>query len=86
MELKIYSIKDTIIGAYKTPFFTFNDEVAKRMVSNAVNDRTSQNDLNLNAKDMQLYCLGTYEDKNGDIKPEVRFIANCIEFKKGENE
>ena len=85
MKLKVYSIKDTKIG-FKTPFYTFNDQVAIRMMANTVKDEKNTNEINLNPEDHQLWYLGEFDDANGELTSEVKFVANAIDFKikKGE--
>ena len=83
MKLKIYALKDTKIG-FKTPFYTFNDQVAIRTVKNAVNDKIHENDIKQNPEDHQLWYLGEFDDATGEITSEVRFVANAIDLKVGE--
>lgn len=81
--MKIYAIKDTKIGAFKTPFYSYNDQVAIRSLKNAINDKTA-GELYQNPEDFQLYTLGEFNDLTGDITSKVEFVANAIDLKKGE--
>ena len=83
MNMKIYSIKDTKVGAFKSPFYSHNDSVAIRSLQNVVNDPNA-GELHLNAEDFQLYRLGEFNDITGDILSNVEFVANAIDLKKGE--
>lgn len=83
MKIKIYSIKDNKVGAFKTPFYSNNDMVAVRSLKNAVNDK-SAGELFLNAEDFSLYSLGEFDEITGEITGQVQFVANAIDLKKGE--
>lgn len=83
MKLNIYALKDTKVG-FKTPFYTFNDQVAIRMLANAVNDQRNANEINMNPEDHELWYIGTFDDSTGEMTSEVRHVANAIDFKKGE--
>lgn len=79
MKLKIYSIKDTIIGEYQSPIYMVNDGTALRAVTNAVNS-TQDNPVKENAKDKQLYCLGVFDTDTGIIETEIKFITNLSDL------
>lgn len=79
MIYKVYSFKDSVVGQFMNPFYQHNDNVALRTLSQAVND-SKPNVVNQNAGDIQLYCLGEYNDITGEIKSEVRFVANAVDF------
>lgn len=75
MKLYIYSIKDTIQGAFMNPFYLTNDNVAMRSFKNTIQSET-MNNIKMNAKDMQLFRLGEYEEETGVIKSEIEFLVN----------
>ena len=79
MILKIYAIKDTVVGAYMQPFYLHNNNEAKRAFANAVNDEKSE--ANKTYKDLQLWCLGTYNNETGLIESKIEYIMNGIEAK-----
>lgn len=84
MELGIYVIKDTVVGAYQNPFYLHNNAEAMRTVKSALNTKEN-NPLKENAGDKQLYTLGTYNDKTGEIISNVQFMANLTDLmEKGE--
>lgn len=83
MKMNIYAIKDTKVGAFKSPYYSYNDQVAVRSLANAVNDQNA-GELYLNADDFQLYCLGEYNDVTGEIFSNIKFVINAIDLKKGE--
>ena len=79
MVTNIYAFRDTKIG-FMQPFLQQNEAVALRTLKIAVNDENSQ--IRAMAEDIQLYYLGTFDDESGEIKPEMKFIANAIDKKK----
>lgn len=84
MELKIYAIKDTVVGEMQLPFYQHNDGEAIRSITNAVNDKNS-NAVKDNFQDKQLYYLGTFNSDTGEIKSEIRFMHNLKDLEiKGE--
>lgn len=80
MKINIYSIKDTKVGAFKSPFYAQNNMVAMRSLKNAVNDKNG-GELYLNAEDFQLFNLGEFDDITGQITNNVEFICNAIDLK-----
>lgn len=79
MKLKIYAIKDTVVGSYMNPFYLHNNNEAKRAFKNAIKDERSE--ANKTYKDLQLYCLGTYNNETGQIESNVEFVMNGTEAK-----
>lgn len=75
MKLNIYAVKDTIQGAFMNPFYLQNDQVAMRSFKNTI-ESEQMNTIKMNAKDMQLYKLGEFEEETGEIKSEVKFLVN----------
>lgn len=81
MILNIYSVKDSAVGRYSsTPFMLENDEVAKRTFSTAINSGT-QSQVAIYYKDMQLWRLGEFDDKTGEINSDVEFICSGVDVK-----
>lgn len=78
--MKLYSIKDNKVGFWK-PFVSHNDAVASREFGNMIN---SSNDsfVKDNYADLDLYCLGTYDDNTGVITSDVQFICSGVSLKK----
>lgn len=79
MKLEIYAIKDTVVGAMLNPYLQHNDAECKRTVKIALNT-PGNNTLKENAKDKQLWKLGTFDDVTGEIESKVEFLANIIDF------
>lgn len=65
MILKIYSILDSVVGAYLQPFYTRSEAEAVRMVRLAVKDPASN--FNKNSADYALAYHGEYDDATGDF-------------------
>lgn len=82
MKLKIYAIKDTVVGELANPFYLNNDEEAKRAFKNAVNSQSGSN-IAMNYQDMQLYKLGEFDTVTGEINNKVEFIENGQNVKIG---
>lgn len=82
--MKIYAIKDVKIGFYN-PFYLQNDAVAIREFTNGRND-SQKNAINTNPEDKELWSLGEFDERTGEIKSEVRFLIkaeDCV-IKRGE--
>lgn len=73
MEIKLYSIKDTVAGVFSTPFLASSVGLAVRQF------RFAMKNAPMVAHDCALYCLGGYEQETGAITPEVTFIENYTE-------
>lgn len=67
MMLNCYSLFDVKALIYNAPFFQHNDAVAKRMVSDLVTDMNTS--VGRHPADYILYCVGTYNDQNGQLTP-----------------
>lgn len=75
---KVYAIKDTKVG-FMQPFIQVNDDVAVREFKNIVNCGNSI--VSANYQDMELYCLGSYNQDNGEIVSNVDFIIKGVDVK-----
>ena len=80
MKLNIYAIKDTTIGSYMNPFYLQNDNVAIREFSNIIKYAPVENNIRRNAKDMQLFKLGEFNEETGEIKSEINFLTAGSNF------
>jgi hypothetical protein len=80
MILKVYSIRDTKAEAFNRPFYTINDALAQRIISDSMQQDTS---LSQHAADYSIYYLGEFDDSNGIITPlaEPKFMFNLAAFK-----
>lgn len=75
----LYSLKDVKLGKFAQPFVAPNDELAKRCLAGAMLD--DKNAICQFAEDFQLFKLGNYDEKTGELISNVVFLANAIEFK-----
>lgn len=81
MQLNVYAIKDTAVGRFSsTPFMLENDEVAKRTFGTAINSG-SQSQVAVYYKDMQLWRLGSFEDRTGELTSDVEFVCSGVDVK-----
>lgn len=78
--MKLYVIKDVIVGKFMNPFLMNNDEEAKRAFSQAVNSNQNTTVV-VNYKDMQLFGLGDYSEDTGFINSNVYHIINGSDVK-----
>ena len=69
----IYSLKDSKAGTFGNPFVASNDEMARRMVSDFVNN-SGDSVVSLHPEDFSLYILGSYDVHTGEI------ISNSVDF------
>lgn len=81
MKVKLYAIKDTVVGELQNIVEGQNDAVIVREIGNAINAPT-ENALKQNYKDKQLYRLGEYDTKTGQIDSKVEFMYNLSDFAK----
>ncbi len=78
MKTIMYAFRDTKIG-FMQPFLQQNEAVALRTLKMAVNDEKSQ--IQAMAEDIQLYQIGTFDDETGEVKADLKFVANAIDKK-----
>ena len=78
MKTLIYANTNTKTG-YMQPLIQQNKAVALRTLKIAVNDEKSQ--IRAMAEDIQLYQVGTFDDETGEIKANLKFVANAIDHK-----
>lgn len=77
MDIKLYSIKDTVAGVFGSPFLASSVGLAVRQF------RWTMKNAPMVANDCALYCLGAFEQETGAILPEVTFIENYTEVDNG---
>ena len=78
MKAIMYAFRDAKIG-FMQPFLQQNEAVALRTLKMAVNDEKSQ--IRAMADDIQLYQIGTFDDETGEVKADLKFVANAIDHK-----
>lgn len=77
MKYNLYSVKDVRVG-FDGPQLAINDGAALRNFADMVaNDKSY---ISKHPEDYQLFKIGEIELNTGDITPEVKFLANAIDF------
>lgn len=82
MNIELYSMKDTKLGKYCTPFQAPNKEIAKRMLQSTI--MAGGNNIAEFPEDFQLYKIGTFNEDTAELQTDIKFVANATEFKKGD--
>lgn len=72
MKYELYSVKDVLTGSMNGIQTFVNKDVAVRWFKGLVEESKI-------AKDLQLFCLGTYDIQTGIIESNVDFICSAIE-------
>ncbi|QCQ84858.1 nonstructural protein [Blackfly microvirus SF02] len=67
MLLRAYTLHDVKALTYSPPFYQSNDALAIRMLDDLVNDMNTS--VGRHPADYKLYCVGTYDDGTGALKP-----------------
>lgn len=79
MQLKMYCILDTKVGAYLPPEFFHNDAQAIRIFGDAV--LQSKGNLNKHPEDFCFYCVGSFDDQSATFKvTEPVYLAKALDF------
>lgn len=78
--MKIYSVKDNKSGAFLFPQPFSNEAVALRCYGTAVNS-SAETILGLYPEDCSIYTVGDWDEKTGEIKSDVVFVANALDLK-----
>ncbi len=80
----LYTIRDVLIGfglAQPAIIDLPNDEVARRVVKGSVAKGAAPNYLNANPEDKELWCIGEFDERTGQIKAiKPRLVCKCIDF------
>lgn len=80
MKLMMFSVFDSAVGAFLTPFFVRSRGEAIRSFQDAVNDAKHQ--FHSHASDYTLFVFGEFDDNNGDMSsigvPEK--VATALEL------
>lgn len=67
MLIRAYSIFDSKALVYHQPFFAPTNGAAVRMLADTANDLSTS--IGRHPSDYVLYCVGQYNDQNGEMKP-----------------
>lgn len=77
MKYDVYSIRDKYTG-FMSPMLDQSDDAAKRNFAYAVNNNPGV--MNYSPADFDLYKVGSFDTKSGDIKGcVIEFICNGME-------
>lgn len=73
-----YTLHDVKALTYSPPFFTTNDQVAKRMVSDLVADNNTM--VGRHPSDYKLYKIGTFDEGNAAMMPFSipEHVLDCV--------
>lgn len=71
-----YSIKDALSSTFMPTFTAENDNVAKRLFSVTVNDKSNAI-INQNPQDYQLYRIAEWDKTTGEIKANKVLVADA---------
>lgn len=83
MKLEVYCLKDNKVGEFSHPFFCQNQSVAHRILDSSVNGR-KDTDLYMHSSDFEMWHLGEFDTKTGEIKSKVKFIESCSDVRRVE--
>jgi hypothetical protein len=68
MVTRLYAVRDSKLNEYNQPYSLANDEVAKRVLSMAVND-SKKSMMTQYPSDYDLYWIGEYNSVSGEVIP-----------------
>lgn len=77
MIMKLYSLKDVVVGHFRNPAQFNNDQECIRAIKVALN---SVNDLSRQCEDLQMWYLGEFDTETGVITSDIKLLANLIDF------
>lgn len=71
MRIRLYSVKDRLLGVFLAPFAARADVEAKRQIVNSLKDPQMQgSSIVQSPKDFDLCYVATMEDETGEVFPE----------------
>lgn len=82
MIMNVYAVRDSAVEGFMQPFFSQTHGAAIRSLTEAVND--PKHPFHTGAKYYALYCLGTFDDGNGILRPNDSgapdFLIDCTQL------
>lgn len=69
--MNMYAFRDIKIG-YMEPFLQTNDQIAIRTFKATI--RSTKNMMKEYKEDIELWCLGEFNEELGEIFPEKRYL------------
>lgn len=79
--MKLFCIYDKKSGAYQSIVAYPSPGALERDIALVVNDAHSRTLLYTNAADYDLYMIGEWDVKTGEISPAHQFIRCCADLK-----
>lgn len=70
MTVNLYAYKDLVVGTLGMPFACHNDQEAVRRAKFEI---SKIEDVNMKG-DIQLFCLGTYDNITGVLSPDFHYV------------
>lgn len=83
---KLYTVRDVLTGygvqnGIPAIIDLHNDQEALRVVKGSCAAGASSNALNTNAEDKELWCVGEFDERTGEITPcKPYLVAKAIEY------
>lgn len=72
MRIRLYSLKDRLLGAFLAPFPARADVEAVRQLKNSLKDpQMAQSQLVQHKEDYDLYYVGIFDDETGEFFSEA---------------
>ena len=79
MILQVFTVYDSKVEAYFSPFFCKTRGEAIRSFTDAISD--PQHQFAKHLEDYTLFHIGSYDDAKGELKPEIHSsMGKAIEF------
>lgn len=78
MKFNLYTIKDTKAGYSTSIFACSNHASAIRLFGDTC--QSEDNMLHKHPEDFELYCLGEYNDENGEINSKVDYLDKATNY------
>lgn len=85
MRIRLYSIKDRLLGVFLAPFSARADvEAVRQLKASMSNPNMAQSGLVTNPDDYELYYVGTFDDESGAVFPEEHAGGKAMPVKLGQ--
>lgn len=78
MQQHIYSVYDQAAAAYLPPFTMHNDNMAKRIFIDTINQ--ADHAFAKNPADYTLFRLGTFDDSTGIVTSDQESLGNALTY------
>jgi len=82
--VRLYAIRDRLIGYYMTPFIGASDNQVKHSLAAMINTPTEgQNAISQAPHHFELWKLAEINEETGTVKPDPEFLADCASLVRG---